>query len=113
MLSALLAQDPAGPAPGQVAPFWANPIFMLAMIALFWIVVIAPMSRRQKKEQQQMMAGLKRGSKVVTSAGLVGTVVTIKDGEDEIVIRSEDARVRIKRNTVLQVVGSDEAEAAK
>ena len=36
-----------------------------------------------------------------------------KDGEDEIVILSEDARLRIKRNTVLQVLGSDEAEAAK
>lgn len=114
MLSALFAQD-AGAAvgQGQVPPFWANPMFLLAMVVLFWVVVILPMSRRQRKEQAQMMASLKRGSKVLTAAGIVGTVVTIKDGDDEIVIRSEDARLRIKRSTVQAVIGTDEAEAGR
>ena len=40
-------------------------------------------------------------------------VVSAKDGEDEIVIRSEDSKFRIKRNVVVQVLGADEAEAAK
>ena len=112
MLSALLAQDP-GPAPGP-RPGGIDPMFLIAgLFLLFWLVVLMPMSRRQKKEQAQMMANLKRGSKVLTSAGIVGTVVTIKDGDDEIVIRSEDARLRIKRSTVQVVLGSDEAEAAK
>ncbi len=111
MQSALLAQDP-GPAPGPRAGI--DPMFLIAgLFLLFWLVVLMPMSRRQKKEQAQMMANLKRGSKVLTSAGIVGTVVTIKDGDDEIVIRSEDARLRIKRSTVQVVLGSDEAEAAK
>jgi preprotein translocase subunit YajC len=115
MLSALLAQDP-GPAPGPAAGPRAgiDPMFLIAgLFLLFWLVVLLPMSRRQKKEQAQMMANLKRGSKVLTSAGIVGTVVTIKDGDDEIVIRSEDAKLRIKRSTVTVVLGSDEAEAAK
>lgn len=60
-----------------------------------------------------MLATLKRGAKVVTNALIVGTVVSAKDGEDEIVIRSEDARLRIKRNAVIQVIGTDETEAAK
>jgi preprotein translocase subunit YajC len=114
MLTALFAQD-AGAGAGQapVAPFWANPMFLMVMIVLFWVVVILPMSRRQKKEQQQMMASLKRGSKVLTNAGIVGTVVTIKDGEDEVVIRSEDSRLRVKRATIQAVIGTDEAEAGK
>ncbi|MBN9518886.1 preprotein translocase subunit YajC [bacterium] len=115
MLSALFAQDAGGGAvgQGQVPPFWANPMFLLAMIVLFWVVVILPMSRRQKKEQSQMMASLKRGTKVLTASGIVGTIVTIKDGDDELVIRSEDARIRIKRSTVQMVIGTDEAEANK
>ena len=36
-----------------------------------------------------------------------------EDGEDEIVIRSEDTKLRIKRNVVVQILGADEAEAAK
>jgi hypothetical protein len=40
-------------------------------------------------------------------------VVSAKEGEDEVVIRSEDTRLRIKRNVIVQLLGSDEAEAAK
>lgn len=111
MLSALFAQE-AGAVPAR--PGGIDPIFLFAgLMILFWLVVLMPMSRRQRKEQAQMMASLKRGSKVVTSSGIVGTVVAAKDGDDEIVIRSEDTRLRIKRATVQQVVGSDESEAAK
>jgi preprotein translocase subunit YajC len=85
---------------------------MLAIV-LFFLVVIFPAQRRQKKDQEKLIANLKRGTKVLTSGGIVGTIVSAKDGEDEIVIRSEDTRLRIKRNVVLQVLGSDEAEANK
>jgi preprotein translocase subunit YajC len=60
-----------------------------------------------------MLATLKRGSKIVTSAGIIGTVVAIKDGEDEITIRSEDSRIKVLRSTVMRVIGSDDAEASK
>jgi len=72
-----------------------------------------PAGRRQRKEQEKMQASLKRGSKVLTASGIVGTVVTLKDGDDEVVIRSEDARIRVKRNTIHTVIGTDDAEAAK
>lgn len=89
------------------------PFFIIGLMLLFWVVVILPMSRRQKKEQEKLIATLKRGTKVLTNAGIVGTVVSAKDGEDEIVIRSEDTKLRIKRNVVVQILGADEAEAAK
>ena len=114
MTYTLLADDPA-PAQ-QPGGFMNNPMFlpfMIGLMILFWVVVILPMSRRQKKEQEQQLATLKRGAKVLTNAGIVGVVVSAKDGEDEIVIRSEDSKFRIKRNVVVQVLGADEAEAAK
>jgi preprotein translocase subunit YajC len=110
MLPVLFAQDPAGGQ--QNVPFFLNPFFLLVIFALFWIVFVLPMSRRQKKEQQAMLASLKPGAKVVTSAGIVGTVVTAKDGEEEIVVRSEDARLKILRSAVIKVLG-DEAKANK
>ncbi len=89
------------------------PFFLIGLMLLFWVVVILPMSRRQKREQEQMLANLKRGAKILTNGGIVGTVVSVKDGEDEIVIRSEDTKLRIKRSVVVQILGSDEAEAGK
>ncbi len=112
MYTALLAEDPA-PAAGAGSPF-TNPMFlMLGLMLLFWVVVILPMSRRTRKDQEKLLSSISRGSKILTSSGIVGTVVTIKDGEDEIVIRSEDTKLRIKRSTVSQVIGTDTAEAAK
>ncbi len=110
----LLAEDPAqGQQPGGLMGSPMFPFFLIGLMLLFWVVVVLPMSRRQKKEQEQQLAALKRGAKVLTNAGIVGVVVSVKDGEDEIVIRSEDAKLRIKRNVVVQVLGTDAAETAK
>ena len=89
------------------------PMFVIGLVVLFLMVVVFPAQRRQKRDQEQMVATIKRGTKILTNAGIVATVVSAKDGEDEIVIRSEDTKLRIKRNVVVQVIGSDEAEAAK
>lgn len=115
MLTALIAEDPAQPKPEgapQGSPF-SNPLFlMLGVFMLFWVVVILPMSRRQRKEQDKLLSSVSRGSKILTASGIVATVVSIKDGEDEVVIRSEDTKLRIKRTAIQQVLGTDAAEAA-
>lgn len=107
MIQVLLADGQPEP------PFWANPIFLIAMFFLFWVVIILPMSRRQKKEQQQMLSSLKRGAKILTHSGIIGTIVTAEEGKEEITIRSEDAKFRIVRSAVSRVLGSEETEAAK
>ncbi len=111
MTYTLFGEDtPAQPPPGGInGPMF--PFFLIGLMLLFWIVVILPMSRRQKKEQEQLIATLKRGAKVLTNSGIIGTIVSAKDGEDEVVIKSEDSRLRIKRNVIVQVIGTDEAEA--
>lgn len=117
----LFAEDPApggappgpGGGPGGMVGSPMFPFFLIGLMILFWVVFILPMSRRQKREQEQMLATLKRGAKVLTSGGIVATIVSAKDGEDEVVIRSEDTRLRVKRNVIVQVIGTDEAEAAK
>jgi preprotein translocase subunit YajC len=108
MIHALFAQGQP-----QEIPFYLNPMFLLAMMILFWVVIILPMSRRQKREQQEMLANIKRGAKVLTSGGILGTVVNVKEGDEEITIRSEDTRLKVLRSSVVRVLGSDEGEAAK
>jgi preprotein translocase subunit YajC len=102
-------QQPAGGLFGN--PMF--PFFLIGLMLLFWVVVVLPMSRRQKRDQEQMLAKLSRGAKILTSGGIVGTIVSAKEGEDEVVIRSEDTRLRVKRNVIIQVVGTDDTEANK
>ena len=109
----LFAQE-GQPQPGGLFNSPMFPFFLIGLMLLFWVVVILPMSRRQKKEQEQLLANLKRGTKVLTNAGIVATIVTANEGEDEIVIRSEDTKLRIKRNVVVQVLDASGAtEPAK
>lgn len=110
----LFAQDqPAQQPQGGLLGSPMFPFFLIGLMLLFWVLVVLPMSRRQKKDQEQMLAKLARGAKVVTSGGIVGVIVSAREGEDEIVIKSEDTRLRIRRNVVVQVIGTDDAEAGK
>jgi len=105
----LLSQADQAPGPGGASML---PMLMIAVMVLFFVIVILPANRRQKREQEERLKSLKRGSKVVTTSGIIGTVVSLKDTEDEMVIRSEDARIKMKKSMVSQVLGSDETEAA-
>jgi preprotein translocase subunit YajC len=107
--TALIAQNEAPPANGGpgAPPFWANPIFMILLFGIFFLVVMLPAQRRQRREQQEMLASIKPGSKVILSSGIVGRVVKVKEGEDEITIQSDDAKLRVLRTTVAKLLGDD------
>ena len=51
----LIAEDPAPPAKPAEAPFWANPLFMIAIFGLFFLVVMLPAQRRKTREAKKMM----------------------------------------------------------
>ena len=69
-------------------------IFMLvAMIAIFYFLMIRPENKR-KKEAEQMRNSLSNGDSITTIGGIVGTVVDVK--EDKFVIETSADRVRIE-----------------
>ena len=73
------------PAEGQSA--WAGLIPLAMMLGVFYFLLIAPMRRRQR-QQQEMIGALKTGDRVVTSGGIYGTIVGIK--EDRLTLRIAD-----------------------
>ncbi|HEY2785959.1 MAG TPA: preprotein translocase subunit YajC [Fimbriiglobus sp.] len=106
--------DNKGPQP-MGNPF-ANPMFLVIIVMMFVFVVVMPMmNRKQKREKETMLAGLKKGAKVVTASGILGTIVAVKDGENEITLRTDDStnsRVRVLKDSITRLVGTDEKEAA-
>ena len=68
-------------------------ITFLPMIAIFYFLLIRPENKR-KKEAEAMRSAMKKGDKITTIGGIVGTVVDIK--EDKIVIESGADQVRIE-----------------
>jgi preprotein translocase subunit YajC len=86
-------------------------ILMLAMmIGVFYFMLIRPENKR-KKEAEQMRSAVKKGDKITTIGGIVGTVVDVK--ENTIVIETSADQVRIELAKWALSTNETAAEAAK
>jgi len=86
-------------------------IFMYgAIFAIFYFVLIRPQSM-QRKKHDELVLGLKKGDEIVTTGGLVGEVVFIKEMgdektaglEDRVTIKTGDTRVVIERGRIARI----------
>ena len=64
-------------------------IMIVAMIAVFYFLMIRPENKR-KKEAEQMRSAVKTGDEIVTIGGIIGTVVSVKD--DKFVMETSSIR---------------------
>ena len=86
-------------------------LFMLViMIAVFYFMLIRPENKR-KKEAEEMRSAVKKGDKITTIGGIVGTVVDVK--EHNIVIETSADQVRIELAKWALSSNETAAEAAK
>lgn len=112
--AAYAAAEPA-PAPAQQGQ--ADPMNILWMIlpffAIMYFLMIRPNQKREK-ERQQMLANLSKGDKVITTGGILGTIVGLN--EKSVVLRvSEDPAVKIEflRQAVSRAVSDDRRDEKK
>ncbi len=73
-------------------------IFLVAIFALFYFVMIRPQRKRQK-EHQDMMQNLQKGDRVITAGGIYGTIDSLR--EDSVIIKVEGGgTLRVARGSV-------------
>ena len=71
---------------------------ILAIMGIFYVLLILPAQRRQKKTEE-MINALKNGDKIITNGGLFGTIVGIEG--DSIQLRIADqVKVKVLRSAV-------------
>jgi preprotein translocase subunit YajC len=80
---------------------------LIFIFAIFYFLLIMPQQRRQKK-WQQMLGELKTGDKIVTTGGLRGTIVGIKDDALHLRVPPDNLRLEITRGSVASVTTADE-----
>jgi preprotein translocase subunit YajC len=80
---------------------------ILLIFAIFYFLLFLPM-QRQRKQTQKMLASLQNGNVVVTSGGIVGTIVAI-DGDDTVVLRvkPDNVKIQVARSAVSSLVSSE------
>ena len=90
--------------PGGLAPFLAQAAPLLAIVAIFYLLVFMPM-QRQKKQQQQMLKTLENGSQVLTTGGIIGTVVSV-NADDTLTLRvkPDNLKLQVARSAVASLI---------
>ncbi len=74
---------------------------LILIFVIFYFFLIRP-QQKKVKEHKAMVQALKRGDKVVTSGGIVGTVERIIDDDKVEVLISDNVKVEIVRTTGIQ-----------
>jgi len=74
----LMSQDAPAPAAGGSGDFFSQFGFIFLMLPIFYFLVIGP-ARKEKKTHQTMLDALKRGDEIVTTSGMLGTIVDMDD----------------------------------
>ena len=76
-----------------------TPLFMGAMILVFWLFMIRPQAKKAK-QQKTFISELKKGDKVVTIAGIHGTINKVNEDGTLSLEVSPGSYLKIEKSTV-------------
>jgi len=84
-------------------------LMILAVFAIFYFLLIMPVQRRQKRVQK-MHRELKTGDRVVTSGGIRGTIISLKDDVLQLKVAPDQVKLEFVRSAVAHVISPDESK---
>ncbi len=103
--SAVLAQAaPAPQAPTGVQGIMNSPIPMMVLVGIIFYFILFRPQQKRAKEQRLMLEKLKSGDDVLTAAGIVGTVITVKD--KTVTLRSGDAKFEVTKGSITEIIAA-------
>ena len=109
----LFAQAAQGGAKGQTGGDFASMLIMFApLILLFYFIILRP-QQQQEKKRRRMIDALKPNDRVLTAAGIYGTVVKIDSEKNRVTLRCDDVKLTFTRTSIVDVIAGDgKAKAA-
>jgi preprotein translocase subunit YajC len=77
---------------------------ILLIFGIFYFLLFLPM-QRQKKTQAKMLSSLQNGQTVLTSGGIVGTIISIGDDETLVLrVKPDNIKLQVARSAVSNLV---------
>ena len=92
-------------ASGGGASTFVSFVPILAMVAIFYFLVIAP-ANKQRRKTQEMLSALKKGDRVVTTGGIYGTVQSVEPETVYLKI-ADNVRVKVARSAISGLVAGE------
>jgi len=83
---------------------------LLIMFGIAYFLIFLPV-QRQKKAQQAMLKSLENGQTVVTTGGIIGTIVAV-NSDDTLILRvkPDNLKIQVSRSAVSSLVTADETK---
>lgn len=100
LISTAYAQA-AGGGPGGFDLISLMPLVLIFVV--FYFLLIRPQQKKMKAHRE-LIGALKRGDKVLTAGGIIGTVVKVEDDNILLVEIAKDIRVRVARSTISELL---------
>jgi len=90
-------------------------VMMVSIFAIFYFLLIMPQQRKQKK-WQEMLRQVKPGDKVITSGGLTGVVLSVKDRDDKedvVILRvpPDNIKLAVARSSIVTLTTQEEPKS--
>lgn len=108
-MAALFAEGEAGAA-ADAAP---SPVIQLlpivAIIVLFYFLLIRP-QRREQSRRQTMLSAVKKNDRVLTAGGIYGVVTNVNVEADEVTVKVDEGtntKLRMTLSSIVRVVGDE------
>ena len=85
---------------------------IVLIIVVMYFLLMRP-QQQKAKQLRDMLSNLRRGDRVVTGGGIIGTIAKVVNEEEVLVEIADGVRVRVARNTISSVLAKTEPVAAK
>ena len=85
---------------------------LILIFVVFYFLLIRP-QQRKAKDHRTMLDALRRGDRVVTGGGIIGTVARVDNPEEVTVDIADGVRVRVLRGTITSVLAKPDPAAAR
>ena len=105
-LNTVLAFAPPAQPGQKPPPIWTSLVPLVLLVVVFYVALIRP-QQKKAKDHAGLLKSLRPGDKVLTSGGIVGTVVTVK--EKTLTVRSADAKFEVAKSAISEITERGES----
>ena len=76
-----------------------NMLPFIAMIGVFYFLIIRPQMKRQKKEKE-FQSEVKKGIKVITTSGIHGKIIELDNNDNTVTIETGAGKIKFERSAI-------------
>lgn len=85
-----------------------NPIALwlpiILIFAIMYFLIFRPQAKKQK-QHRMMLDALKKGDRIITAGGIYGTILSVRDKENTVVVKIDDnTKIELVKSSVAQVI---------